>query len=128
VVLPPHTAEGVAAESVETFLGNLAIIHDRDASTGDQAWAWIQIGLTVGGGLLAGVAIIQRGGGTIAKSTARALNGEFGLDLKPREWGRALEALKRFEQLPNNHHGRIMSNGDYVDEAGNVIGNLIDYL
>ena len=46
-----------------------------------------------------------------------------------RDWGRALEALKRAEGLPNNHHGQIHSNGNYVDPAtGQVLGNLLDYI
>ncbi|WP_438006553.1 hypothetical protein WME89_49620 [Sorangium sp. So ce321] len=44
------------------------------------------------------------------------------------EWGRALEALKKFNEIPNNHHGRILSTGDYVDNVGNYLGNLLEYL
>lgn len=66
---------------------------------------------------------LQTGGNTIRQSTADALG------LQRREAGRALEALKRDLGLPNNHHGRIMSNGDYVDpHTGQVLGNLFDYL
>jgi hypothetical protein len=45
-----------------------------------------------------------------------------------RDWGRALEGLKRDLGLPGDHHGRILSNGDYVDQAGNALGNLLDHL
>jgi filamentous hemagglutinin len=52
---------------------------------------------------------LQTGGNTINQSTADALG------LQRSEAGRALENLKRDLGLPNNHHGKIMSNGDYVD-------------
>jgi hypothetical protein len=50
-------------------------------------------------------------------------------NLSPREWGRALEALKQFESLPNDFHGIIDAAGDLIDPAsGNAIGNLLDFL
>ncbi|SFU33934.1 filamentous hemagglutinin N-terminal domain-containing protein [Pseudomonas sp. OV546] len=73
--------------------------------------------------------VLQTGGNTLNKSTANALNEHFGESLAPREWGRALEALKADAgKLPNNFHGRILDNGDYVGKAGEVIGNIRDYL
>ena len=45
-----------------------------------------------------------------------------------RDWGRSLEGMKRDLGLPNNHHGRILDNGDYIDDGGNMLGNLLDYL
>lgn len=77
-----------------------------------------------GGG---GVYTLQSGGRTMKSSTARELNKISGKNRVPREWGRALEELKFDNQLPRNHHGKIMSNGDYVDRLGNVVGNLLDY-
>lgn len=74
------------------------------------------------------VTVLQTGGRTLRGSTANALNEATGLNLTRREWGRALEALKRNSFLPNNHHGRILSNGDYVDDAGEILGNLLDFL
>ena len=48
-------------------------------------------------------------------------------NLSRREWRRALEALKRDAGLPGSHHGKIRANGDYVDDAGEVIGNLLEF-
>lgn len=45
-----------------------------------------------------------------------------------RDWGRALEALKKDNGLRNDFHGRILDNGNYVDKTGNVIGNIGDYV
>jgi RHS repeat-associated protein len=72
--------------------------------------------------------ILQTGGNKIASGTAKALNEVAGRNLSPREWGRALEALKKELGFANNHHGKITSTGDYLDEAGKFIGNLLDYL
>lgn len=73
--------------------------------------------------------VLQTGGNTLNKSTANALNEHFGESLAPREWGRALEALKADAgKLPNNFHGRILDNGNYVGKGGEVIGNIRDYL
>lgn len=67
--------------------------------------------------------LLQAGGRTIRQATARALG------LERATAGRALEALKRAERLPPNFHGRIMSNGDYVNpQTGQVIGNIFDYV
>ena len=38
-----------------------------------------------------------------------------------------MEALKDYYGLPGGHHGRIRANGDYVDDAGEVIGNLLEF-
>jgi RHS repeat-associated protein len=69
------------------------------------------------------VRCLQTGGNTISKSTAEDL------ELPRREAGRAMEALKKDYGLPNNFHGKIMSNGDLVNpQTGETIGNLFDYL
>jgi hypothetical protein len=50
-------------------------------------------------------------------------------NLHRRDWGRALEELKPFNGLPPNwHHGRIMENGDVLDDFGNYIDNLGNYI
>ena len=72
---------------------------------------------------------MQAGGNTLNKNTANGLNEYFGESLTPREWGRALEALKADAgKLPNNFYGRILDNGDYVSKTGEVIRNIRDYL
>jgi len=59
----------------------------------------------------------------------KALNEAHELDLHPREWGRALESLKKDLGLGNNHHGKIMASADYHDAATDLhLGNLLDYL
>jgi hypothetical protein len=71
--------------------------------------------------------VLQTGGNTLNKRAANALNEQLGQNLNRREWGRALEGLKSELGLPGNHHARILDNGDYVDDAGHVLGNLLDY-
>ncbi|MCC7383327.1 MAG: hypothetical protein IT384_15935, partial [Deltaproteobacteria bacterium] len=72
--------------------------------------------------------ILQTGGNKIVDRTARGLNEAFDKDLPSPEWGRVLERLKSELSLPNEYHGKIAANGDYLDEAGNVLGNLGEYL
>jgi hypothetical protein len=72
--------------------------------------------------------IIQSGGNKIFDSTSRALNEFAGTDLYPRDWGRALESLKTELKLASDFHGVIFDNGDYADAAGNVLGNILEYL
>jgi hypothetical protein len=72
--------------------------------------------------------VLQTGGQTINQRTADALNVYAGSNLSRRDVGRALEALKREMGLPNRLQGsRILDNGDLVDDAGKVLGNIIDY-
>ena len=73
VVLPPHTAEGVAAQNVESFLGSLATVHDRQATAGEQAWGWLNIGLTMLGSVAAARALANAGAVNQADDTARAV-------------------------------------------------------
>lgn len=66
---------------------------------------------------------LQTGDKTISSHTAEVL----GFDNK-RDAGRALELLKKENGLPNDFHGRIMSNGEFVDpNTGKVYGNIKDY-
>ena len=74
------------------------------------------------------VRTLQTGGNKMLKQTADALNDTLGKSLGRRDWGRALEELKGELGLPADHHGQILSTGDYVDDAGNVLGNLLDYI
>ncbi|MBB5344471.1 RHS repeat domain-containing protein [Tunturibacter empetritectus] len=74
---------------------------------------------------------LQTGSNTVRKATADALNKTFDEDLTPREWGRALESLKSDEGLPNDFHGKIMSNGDVsgvVNGIEKTIGNIGDHI
>jgi RHS repeat-associated protein len=93
------------------------------------------VGATGGGAFSPGsvgageLRILQSGGRTITPATANALNQAAGRDLAPRFWGRALEALKRSERLPNNFHGAIDAVGNYIDPSSKaILGNLQDFL
>lgn len=72
--------------------------------------------------------VLQTGGRTIRHSTADALNQHFQVNYHRREWGRALESLKRQNDLSPNHHGKILETGDYLDDVGNLIDNIGAYL
>ncbi|MEQ9744601.1 DUF637 domain-containing protein [Pectobacterium actinidiae] len=72
--------------------------------------------------------VLQTGGHTITARTANGLNKEFNKNLTSREWGRALESLKDDYSLRHDFHGRILDNGNYIDKAGKIIGNIEDYL
>lgn len=70
---------------------------------------------------------LQRGGHTLLPRTATMLNKYFKKNLHPREWGAALERVKR-GSTGNDDHGSIMPNGDYIDVQGNYLGNLAEDL
>jgi RHS repeat-associated protein len=72
--------------------------------------------------------VLQTGGRTLKQRTANVLNDYFGLNHPKRVWGGALEELKRDLSVPNDHHGKLLSNGDYLDEAGEFLGNVFQYL
>jgi RHS repeat-associated protein len=74
------------------------------------------------------VRVLQSGGNKLTKRTAKGLNEHFGESFTKRDWGRALEGLKKDLGLRNDHHGRILGNGNYVDDAGNILGNMSHYL
>lgn len=66
---------------------------------------------------------LQTGDNTISERTAKVL----GFDNR-RDTGRALELLKKDNNLRNDFHGQIMMNGDFRDpHTGHVYGNLRDY-
>ena len=43
-------------------------------------------------------------------------------------WPRAMERLKQRFGLPPGHCGTMYDNGDYVDDSGEVVGSLLDFL
>jgi hypothetical protein len=71
--------------------------------------------------------VLQTGGNKITGRIADGLNKGTGESLTKREWGRALEALKRDNGLRNDAHGKILSNGDFVVN-GTTIGNITHYI
>jgi hypothetical protein len=70
---------------------------------------------------------LQSGGNSITNQTAKGLNEGTGENLTKREWGRALEDLKKNNGLSNDTHGKIMSNADYSVD-GKVVGNITHYI
>ena len=73
--------------------------------------------------------VIQRGGNKLKSETARLLNEFFGTNLAKREWGRGLEAFKKFQGLGNADHNDIMNNADIViRDTGEIIGNITEHL
>ena len=56
---------------------------------------------------------------------SRQLNKNLNTNFHPREWGRALEALKKEElKLPNNHHGKIGSLAGYYNSLTEFLGDF----
>ncbi len=103
----------VAAQGVAALVAGIA--HLNEAAGG-------------GGGGRNEPSVLQTGGRTISQRTADALNKASGNKLHPREWGRALENLKGELGLRRDHHGQILSNGNYTDGSGRALGNITDYL
>ena len=131
-------------------------VKDRVLSTGELGLAvtqYLPVGKVVGEGIRAtqkgssmlrssrigGFAKIPKGGGgaprtlqtgghVVKKGTVKALNETFGKKLHKGDWGEALEALKDDLNLAADHHGKILSNGDYCDGSGKVLGNIAEYL
>jgi hypothetical protein len=65
---------------------------------------------------------IQTGGHIFNQNTLKVLK------LTKEQAKKAIEALKKFAGKGNNFHGKIMSNGDVLDDAGRVIGNIYDFI
>ena len=72
--------------------------------------------------------LLQKGGNKINGNTSKKLNEAWGTNYTSRDIGRGLESLKKENGIPANHHGKIMSNGDYVGENGINYGNILDYM
>jgi hypothetical protein len=85
----------------------------------------LEMPLGGGGG---GARVLQSAGHTLRDSTVKALNEYFGLNASREMWGRAVESLKADHSMPWNYHGKIMSNGNYLDKQGNFLDNIRDYL
>jgi hypothetical protein len=66
--------------------------------------------------------VLQSGGQKLKPRVLKALN-------LTKDQGRdAIHALKDHKGLPNNFHGKIMSNGDYLHPStGERLGNLLEY-
>jgi hypothetical protein len=78
---------------------------------------------TVGAAQRVPAQVLQSGGNTISRATAKALG------LTKEQANRAMHAMKPAEGIPARMVGKIMDNGDYVDpHTGEVLGNLYDYV
>lgn len=67
--------------------------------------------------------MLQSGGQSLKPNTLKALN------LTKDQGRNAIHALKSDLRLPNNFHGKIMGNGDYLHPStGKWLGNLFDYV
>jgi len=62
------------------------------------------------------------------KDAADKLNKDSGKDLNRREWGRALEEMKKENGLRGDDHGKLLRNGDFYDTRGTFRGNIHDYI
>jgi RHS repeat-associated protein len=69
-----------------------------------------------------GIKLLQKGGHILKPSTLKALK------LTKGQGKTAIESIKKANGLRADHHGRIMSNGDYLDDAGRIIDNILDYV
>ena len=67
--------------------------------------------------------VLQSGGQSLRPNTLKALN------LTKGQGRSAIHGLKSDLGLPNNFHGKIMGNGDYLNpRTGKWLGNLFDYI
>ena len=67
--------------------------------------------------------VLQSGGQSLKPNTLKALN------LTKDQGRNAIHSLKDDLNLPNNFHGKIMENGDYLHPStGKWLGNLFDYV
>jgi hypothetical protein len=115
--------------STETHLGSSPTLPETASGPSYAAGGVTTLGRASVGAAERGLGrALQAGGHTIKPGTAKALNGALGFNLHPRDWGRALEGLKKDFNLPNDFHGVITESGAYLDKAGKVIGNLMDYV
>jgi hypothetical protein len=60
----------------------------------------------------------------LRRSTINKLTAKYG----EHDWGAALESLKRFEGVRNFEHGPITEDAEVLNDAGEVIGNLLDHI
>ena len=78
--------------------------------------------LASAGAAARGVKVLQTGGNILKPATLKALN------LTKQQGKYAIESMKKANGLRNDFHGKIMSNGDILDDMGRLIDNLLDYL
>jgi hypothetical protein len=100
---------------------NLTISEDHTFAVGSDA-------VLVHNTTRCGEVIIESNAHAISPRVARELNKNFNTNLHPREWGRALEALKDFIGVPNDYHGKIGSLAGFYDKATKFLGDFSEFL
>lgn len=70
---------------------------------------------------------ILTSGNKITPHAARELNKFTGKTLQRRDWGRALESLKKESGLANNAHGKLWNNGNFFVN-NELIGNILWFI
>ena len=67
--------------------------------------------------------VLQSGGQRLNPKTLKAFN------LSKEQGRNAIHSLKEGKNLPNDFHGKIMSNGDYLHPStGEWLGNIFDHV
>lgn len=138
---PPSAAE-VVGGAITTGEGLLGGLGKGITTIGATTWGFLG---TLGGWFIVALTIptdsprndtmysksgsdtVQTGGNTIGRGTAKALNEYSGKNLSDKEWGRALEGLKKDNEIPNDNHGKILRDGSYIDGNGQDRGNINEY-
>jgi RHS repeat-associated protein len=113
----------IGVESVTFSSGSLPVFNLRVAK--HQTYAVGEAGVLVHNkaNVYKPANVLQSGGNTIKKSTAKALG------LEPRVARDAMHKMKPDILAEARDTGKIMSNGDYVHkETGEVLGNIFDYV
>lgn len=83
--------------------------------------AWLRLGAK--GEQLGVVRTLQKGGHTLQSATLKVLN------LTKGQANKAIHAMKEANRIPNNLHGIITSNGDYLHpHTRKVLGNILEYV
>ena len=119
------------AGHIQRFLGfgdEVVTLADDLVESADEAIDAANFGPSTVGAAQRVPKVLQSGGNTIRQGTADALSEYAGTNHHRRVSGRALERLKKDYELDSNFHARILDNGDYADETGVVIDNIIGYL
>jgi hypothetical protein len=133
MAIPMGAAEVAAGRIVGTLVGRAlaGLARSQAAAEADTAVRQLtqdELQQVVGGVPSQFGKVLQSGGNAIEQRTAKSLNDAFGTSYQPREWGRAVESLKEQFGLPPSFHGKITSDGSYLDKTGSYLGNLWDYI
>jgi len=76
------------------------------------------------GGALSKAGILQSGKKIIKKETLEFLNKRFG----SHDWNKAMHRLKKYYGIPNDYHGKIDKDGNYLTKKGRIIDSLLSFV